>query len=248
MPQFYPGETKTAKANMRNPAQKAFDYTGFLYMGTDLAVMSEVPFSLSAGQEKQISFPVTMPVNTGVYPVHLGVFCEGRNIALYRAEDVVIAPPMSVEDYHYVYQSTYTWSLPPIIHAKQCTHVGFRFKNKWATPISGVSVKMKIEWPEYYFEGVFDPLGGDWLGRITLPAGSAILTAPLDQYLHSISQPFVAAPGITGVWFSFNFGNLAAKYYSPPAEGPSPLTITAWVYVNGSLVAKRVISSSVSYT
>lgn len=91
MPEFQPGETKTAKVTMRNPTGKAFDYTGFLYMGAGLAVMSEASFRLEAGQEKQVSFPITMP-SVGTYPVHIGVFSEGRNIALYKAtEDVVIS-------------------------------------------------------------------------------------------------------------------------------------------------------------
>ena len=90
MPQFQPGEVKDAKATMRNPTGKAFDYTGFLYMGTDLAVMSEVSVHLNAGEEKQVSFPVTMPIAPGTYPVYIGVFSGGESIALYKAEDVVI--------------------------------------------------------------------------------------------------------------------------------------------------------------
>ena len=90
MPQFEAGVSKTAKATMRNPTGKAFDYDGVLYMGTDLAVMAEAPFSLSAGQEKEVSFPVTMPSAPGVYPVYLGVFSEEESIALYQAEDVTV--------------------------------------------------------------------------------------------------------------------------------------------------------------
>ncbi|GEM_PF-5985910 len=91
MPQFAPGEVKTAKVAMRNPTAKAFDYNGFIYMGTDLAVVSEKAFRLLAGEEKQVSFPVSMPTTPGVYPVHIGVFSEGANIVLYRAvEDVEI--------------------------------------------------------------------------------------------------------------------------------------------------------------
>jgi hypothetical protein len=91
MPNFSAGESRVAKVTMRNPTGKAFDYSGFLYMGTDLAVMSEVSFHLNAGEEKQVAFPVTMPLVEGVYPVHIGVFSSGQNIALYRAtEDVVI--------------------------------------------------------------------------------------------------------------------------------------------------------------
>jgi len=89
MPQFQAGAEKVAKATMRNPTAKAFGYDGVLYMGTDLAVMAEVPFSLDAGQEEEISFPVTMPSAPGVYPVHIGVFSGGRNIALYKAEEDV---------------------------------------------------------------------------------------------------------------------------------------------------------------
>ena len=98
MPEFRPGETKTARATMRNPTAKAFDYTGFLYMGTDLAVMSEVSFSLNAGQEEQVLFPVTMPSAQGTYPVHIGVFSAGQSIALYRAtEDIsIIQAPTGV--------------------------------------------------------------------------------------------------------------------------------------------------------
>ena len=91
MPEFAAGEAKTARVPMRNPTSKAFDYRGEIYMGTDLAKMSEQLFHLNAGEEKQVSFPVTMPALAGTYPVHIGVFSGGKNIALYRAiEDVTV--------------------------------------------------------------------------------------------------------------------------------------------------------------
>jgi hypothetical protein len=94
MPQFMTGESRTARALMRNPTGRAFDYDAFVYLGTDLAVASERAFSLAAGEERQIAFPVVMPAAPGTYPVHVGVFSEGRNIALYRAtEDVAVARP-----------------------------------------------------------------------------------------------------------------------------------------------------------
>jgi hypothetical protein len=98
MPQFVPGEVKAAKVAMRNPTGKAFDYNGFVYMGTDLVVVSEKSFYLVAAEEKQVSFPVTMPAEPGTYPVHIGVFAEGQSIALYKAtEDVRIANIVTVE-------------------------------------------------------------------------------------------------------------------------------------------------------
>jgi hypothetical protein len=108
MPQFSPGETRTAKVTMRNPTGKAFDYTGFLYMGTELTVMAEVSFHLEAGEEKQVDFSVTMPSVAGTYPVYIGVFSGGQNIALYRAtEDVVISPPAKFAYVSDIYRDGY---------------------------------------------------------------------------------------------------------------------------------------------
>jgi len=110
MSQFNPGESKAAKVTMRNPTQKSFDYTGFLYMGTDLTVMSEAPFSLSAGQEEQVSLPVTMPLAPGTYPVHIGVFSTGENIALYRAADDV---EISANYFEYAYCDNFRRTTSP---------------------------------------------------------------------------------------------------------------------------------------
>ena len=97
MPQFSPGEQKTAVASMSNPTVKAFDYRAELYMGTNLAVMSQVDFHLEAGEEKDISLPVTMPSVVGTYPVYIGAFSGGVNIALYKvSEDVTIVPAPEV--------------------------------------------------------------------------------------------------------------------------------------------------------
>jgi len=96
---FAPGEAKTARVTMRNPTGKAFDYDGFVYMGTNLAVVSQVSFSLAPSEEKIVSFPVTMPSQAGTYPVYIGVFSGEQNIALYQAtEDVVIQSPIYIEE------------------------------------------------------------------------------------------------------------------------------------------------------
>jgi hypothetical protein len=92
MPEFKPGESKTAKATMSNPKGVALDYTGFLYIGD--TQIAEVSFHLNAGEEKVVSFPVTIPSTPGTYPVLLYVYSGGRGIAIYRAtEDAVIATP-----------------------------------------------------------------------------------------------------------------------------------------------------------
>ncbi len=92
MTQFFAGEQKTAKAVMTNPTSKAFDYHAVLYMGIDRAAMAEADFRINAGQEKEISLPVTMP-SPGVYPVHLGVFSGETLLNLIEAQELTILSP-----------------------------------------------------------------------------------------------------------------------------------------------------------
>jgi len=95
MPQFNPGESKTAKATMNNPKGVALDYTGFLYMGD--TQVAEVSFHLNAGEEKVIPFSVTMPSVAGTYPVLLYVYSGGQGIAIYRATEDVVIVSASIE-------------------------------------------------------------------------------------------------------------------------------------------------------
>lgn len=95
MPEFSPGEGKTAIVPMTNPTVKAFDYSVELYMGTDLAVMARKDFHLESKETKDISLSVTMPSVSGTYPVNIGVFSGGVFIPpVYQGEDVIITAPL----------------------------------------------------------------------------------------------------------------------------------------------------------
>ncbi|MBA7475072.1 hypothetical protein ES707_10437 [subsurface metagenome] len=95
MPQFSPGEVKTAIAPMSNPTGKGFSYSAELYLDVTKAASSGViSFYLAAGETRNISFPVTMPQAEGTYPVYLDVFVVGELVGAYQAtEDVVIGRP-----------------------------------------------------------------------------------------------------------------------------------------------------------
>jgi len=90
MPTFRAGESKNAIAPMSNPTAKPFDYSAELYMGTNLVLMTSTNFHLGAGESKDISLPIIMPSGEGSYPVYIGIFSEGKSIALYKAVDDVI--------------------------------------------------------------------------------------------------------------------------------------------------------------
>ena len=160
MPQFNPGEVKTAKVAMRNPTGKAFDYRGVLYMGIYLAPMSEVSFRLEAGQEKTVSFTVTMPAIEGVYPVYLGVFSDDENVPpLYRAEDVtILAPAISDPNIDKLYINYWTQGAEPhdfLVNSKQTVTLSFRTYVSETYKLEVVLVKDGEVKASAYFQGYF---------------------------------------------------------------------------------------------
>lgn len=89
MPQFYTGETKTARVTMRNPTTREFSYAADLILGLPEAARFPASFNLPGGGEALVPFTVTLPQTAGSYPVHLCVTSGGGEVGLFRAaEDI----------------------------------------------------------------------------------------------------------------------------------------------------------------
>lgn len=97
MPQFAPGESKTAIAPiMVKPAGLSCEAEIFLGPDelTKVATSGRIPFT-STGAEQDVSLPVTMPAMEGTFHVYADVYAEGLLVAAYQAlEDVVIVYPI----------------------------------------------------------------------------------------------------------------------------------------------------------
>jgi len=101
---FESGSSHTAIVTMTNPTNKAFDYDAILYMGVNMVAMSTQSFHLDAGEAKDISLLVTMPITPGTYPVFFDVWSSGELLGHYQAiENVqvvpIAAPPLAVFEY-----------------------------------------------------------------------------------------------------------------------------------------------------
>lgn len=93
MPQFAPGEVKTARAPLTvSPSGLSCEVE--LFLGPDdmtkVTTSGRIPFT-STGVSQNVRLPVAMPAE-GTYHVFIDVYAEGIPIAAYKAtEDVVIA-------------------------------------------------------------------------------------------------------------------------------------------------------------
>lgn len=99
MPQFAPGEVKTAIAPIKaGPAGMSCEAE--LFLGPDdltkIATSGRVPF-VSAGETQSVNvrLPVTMPSEEGSYHGYIDVFTDGMRFLAYKTtEDVVIQAPI----------------------------------------------------------------------------------------------------------------------------------------------------------
>ncbi len=99
MPQFAPGETKTAIAPITaKPAGMACEAE--LFLGPDeltkVSTSGRIPF-VSTGASQSVSLPIAMPSEPGTYHGYIDVFTNGMRFLAYKTvEDIVIvaaAPP-----------------------------------------------------------------------------------------------------------------------------------------------------------
>lgn len=99
-PIFEAGEVRTAVAQMTNPTAKAFNYNAELYLDvTKVASSGPIAFSLAAGETRPISFPVTMPLAEGAFPVYLDAFVGTELVGAYQATEnvtLVISPAIVI--------------------------------------------------------------------------------------------------------------------------------------------------------
>lgn len=100
MPEFSPGEAKTAVAPITvSPAGLSCEAEVFLGPDelTKVATSGRIPFT-STGLSQDARLPVTMPDAEGAYHVFIDVYAEGVLIAAYQAtEDVVIVGVARIE-------------------------------------------------------------------------------------------------------------------------------------------------------
>ena len=198
MPEFAPGESKTAVAPI-TVAPAGLSCSAEVFLGPDVmtkvATSGKVGFS-STGAEQSISLPITMPSEEGTYHVYVDVYAEGYLVAAYQAiEDVVIAAPVPpVGDFVYSEQT--------------CGKRGFAAAPAWRQPLYSVRITnqaaaegtriitLHVRGTEYG-----DPWPGSWEGswEQTLgPGQSVVVTARGLWPIGTFSVEFDGIPWVFG--------------------------------------------------
>jgi|GEM_PF-2540049 len=99
-PVFEPGTTKVAIAQLSNPTIKQFTYATELYLGIEkVATSGEIQVTIPATSYANVSFPITMPLVEGEFPVYLEVKHEGELLKLYQATEnitLVVSPDIII--------------------------------------------------------------------------------------------------------------------------------------------------------
>lgn len=180
MPEFAPGESKTAVAPITvKPA--GLNCEAELFLGPDdmtkVATSGRIPF-VSTGVSQDVRLPVVMPAAEGTYHVYADVYAEGLLIAAYQAtEDVIIAPPIPTERIFspiggavIVNWEDFPVSYPTVHDAKSGQHIG----------ASGYIGQVRDEWGWLVSRGflVLETRTG-WDG---LPEDCTIISAALSLY------------------------------------------------------------------
>ncbi|GAI74540.1 unnamed protein product, partial [marine sediment metagenome] len=115
MPQFLPGESKTAVAPITvKPAGLGSEAELFLGPNelTKVATSGRIPFT-STGASQDVRLPVTMPDAEGAYHVYIDVHVQDILVGAYQAiEDVVIAAPVLPFTFSNVSAVRVPWSFP----------------------------------------------------------------------------------------------------------------------------------------
>ncbi|MBA7684488.1 hypothetical protein ES703_92884 [subsurface metagenome] len=95
MPQFAPGEVKSARAPITvQPSGLSCSAELYLVSNGAKVATSGIKLFTSTGAKQDVSFPITMPGAEGTYPVYLDIFTNGLLVGAYKAvEDVVITTP-----------------------------------------------------------------------------------------------------------------------------------------------------------
>lgn len=103
MPEFDCGSSHIARARLRNSTSGDLSYNAELYLvigDSKQATSGLIDFSIPAGQEKSVDFPVTMPDTPGTYQVYLDIWVGNELIIQGIADPVTVSalPNFEVND------------------------------------------------------------------------------------------------------------------------------------------------------